>query len=274
MAKYKPGRLTTAEHEFIRQNIKTHTVDQIAEKLNKNPQSVKLWIKQNLGNSNAERKEIEAEQDLKERGYWKDLSVQFNEEELEMFSFHWKKLWSQFRDDVLHTEEIQIVDAIKLEIMMNRCLTAQNQNIEAAKELNDMIDKKKNDIVKNARNRKFVETQEQEIRDLEREIMTLIATRNAISKDYNQYHDKKNEILKNLKGTRDQRLRGQEEVKYNYSAIVKRIMEEPEFRREVGIEMEKMRLAIDVERNRLAAPHVYADGRVDRPLLTVETLDQ
>ena len=47
-----------------------------------------------------------------------------------MFEFHFKKMWSQFKDDVFHTEEMQIIDTIKLEILMNRILKSQRDNLE------------------------------------------------------------------------------------------------------------------------------------------------
>ena len=39
-------------------------------------------------------------------------------------------MWAQFKDDVFHTEEIQIVDTIKLEILMNRILTSQQESLQ------------------------------------------------------------------------------------------------------------------------------------------------
>ena len=54
----------------------------------------------------------QAEYDLKNRLYWKDLTQQFSPEELEMILFHWGRMISQFRDDVLPTGELQVLDAI------------------------------------------------------------------------------------------------------------------------------------------------------------------
>ena len=53
-------------------------------------------------------------------------------------------MWSQFREDVFHTEEIQIVDTIKLEILMNRCLKSQNENIKALSNMEQIIIEEKN----------------------------------------------------------------------------------------------------------------------------------
>lgn len=39
-----------------------------------------------------------------------------------------------------------------------------------------------------------------------------------------------------------------------------------------GIEMEKMRLAMNKERERLSALHKYDDGQIDQPFLTPDTV--
>ena len=48
-------------------------------------------------------------------------------------------MWAQFKDDVFHTEEIQIVDTIKLEILMNRILTSQQENMNQVDGLQAII---------------------------------------------------------------------------------------------------------------------------------------
>ena len=49
-------------------------------------------------------------------------------------------------------------------------------------------------------------------------------------------------------------------------------MSNPDTRRELGIEMEKMRLAMKEEEKRLSNYHQYEDGGVDQPFLTPDTV--
>ena len=42
--------------------------------------------------------------------------------------------------------------------------------------------------------------------------------------------------------------------------------------KEYGIEMEKMRMAMEKERDRLANLHQYEDGQIDQPFLTPDTV--
>jgi len=53
---------------------------------------------------------------------------------------------------------------------------------------------------------------------------------------------------------------------------MKKLIDDPELRKEVGMYMEKSRLAADAEYERLRKPHKYMDGNEDLPLLNAETL--
>ena len=47
------------------------------------------------------------------------------------------------RDDVLPTEELQIIDVIKLEILMNRALTSQQTNVRDIQRYEDLVTEEK-----------------------------------------------------------------------------------------------------------------------------------
>jgi len=121
----KKGRFTTDEMKFIEANAEVLSSIEIAKALDRDPESIRNWIGLKIGFSTKQKKEAEVANELKTKPYYKELFSQFSPEELEMFEFHFKKMWSQFKDDVFHTEEMQIVDTIKLEILMNRILRGQ-----------------------------------------------------------------------------------------------------------------------------------------------------
>ena len=268
----RSGRLDLAEQQYIKDNIKEMHYETIASILDRDPKSVKGWIEKNLGFSASDRKEVEAYNELKDKAYWRDLEEQFSEAELEMFVFHWKKMWSQFKDDVFHTEEIQIVDTIKLEILMNRCLRAQNENIKQVSELEGIVIGMKKDMAATSDPREKEEMW-RDVANLDRQTAVLIASREALSRDFKDLQTKKSSMIKDLKGTREQRIKAIEDSKQTFSALIKKIILDSEFRRDIGVEMEKMRLAMDKERERLSAAHTYEDGITDQPYLTPETVE-
>ena len=261
----RKGRLDLSEQKYIKDNIKDMSYENIATVLDRDPKSILEWIKQNVGINANDRKEVEALNELKQKAYWRDLEGQFTEDELEMFLFHWKKMWSQFREDVFHTEEIQIVDTIKLEILMNRCLKSQNENIKALYNMEQVIIEEKNqdkagidwDLVLN----------------LERQSAVLRASQEALSRDYKDLQTKKSAMIKDLKGTREQRIKAIEDSKITFSALIKKIILDGDFRHQAGTDMEKMRLAMDAERERLSAAHTFEDGSTDQPFLTSQTAE-
>ena len=124
----KKGRFSVDEMSFIEAQAEVLSPDIIAEKLDRDPVSIRDWIEKNVGFSASQKKEAAVANELKAKPYYRELSNQFSAEELEMFEFHFKKMWSQFKDDVFHTEEMQIIDTIKLELLMNRILKSQRDN--------------------------------------------------------------------------------------------------------------------------------------------------
>ena len=126
----KKGRFSKTEQEFIRENHKEMSIHGIATHLDRDPASIESYVNSKLGNTILEEREIEALRDLQNRSFWKDLQKQFSEHELQSLLYHWGRIITQFRDDVLPTEELQIIDAIKLEILMNRALIGQQTNMK------------------------------------------------------------------------------------------------------------------------------------------------
>ena len=262
----KKGRFSLEEMSFIEANAEVLSPESIAEKLDRDPVSIRDWIGKKVGFSASQKKEAVVANELKEKPYYKELSNQFSPEELEMFEFHFKKMWSQFRDDVFHTEEMQIIDTIKLEILMNRILKSQRSNQE------EIIIAER--LVREEKNRDKNQRDMDLIISLERQAAIIRASQETLSKDYKDLQARKATMLKDLKGTREQRVKAIEDSKLTYASLVKKIATDPQYRSELGIEMEKMRLAMENEKERLSEYMQYNDGQVDQPFLTSETVKE
>ena len=257
------GRFSKEEMEFIEANAEVLSPESIAQKLDRDPESIHDWIKKNVGFSKKQKKEAAVANELKEKPYYRELSGQFSSEELEMFEFHFKKMWSQFKDDVFHTEEMQIIDTIKLEILMNRILKSQRDNQQEIAIAERLVrDEKARD--KDQRDMDLVI-------NLERQVAIMRASQETLSKDYKDLQARKATMLKDLKGTREQRVKAIEDSKFTFASLVKKIATDPKFRNKIGVDMEKMRLAMENEKERLSEYMQYNDGQVDQPFLTPDT---
>ena len=259
----KKGRFTKTEQEFIKDNHREMSNLDIAAHLDRDPVSVQSYIKEKIGNATLDDREIEALHDLKSRPFWKDLEKQFSEEELQSLLYHWSRIITQFRDDVLPTEELQIIDAIKLEILMNRALIGQQTNMSSIREYEELVTIEKG---------KDLETQDKDhIYNLERQVAVCRAAQDSLTREYKDLQTKKASMLKDLKATREQRIKRLEDSKQTFIGWVRNLMTNPEVRREMGTNMEKMRLAMEVEKERLSEYHKYEDGNIDQPFLTPDS---
>ena len=259
MIENKRGPWSASEKQYIAEKCATTTAGEIAAHLKRNAEAVSKYILENHASSFTESAR-NAEYDVKKSPVWKDLERQFTKEELNMFLYHWGRIISQFRDDVYPTEEMQVIDTIKLEILMNRCLTQQQKSMDSIRNLEMLLLTEREKEDRNLA----------EIGNLERQIGILRAAQESLNSDFKDMLNRKNGILKEMKATRDARIKHLESNKHNFLSIIRRIAEDKEFRTRLGRDMEKMRLATQVEYERLSEYHVYSDGQADQPLLTPE----
>jgi hypothetical protein len=261
----KIGRLSKSDWDYIDANAENLSPEKIAENLGRTVESVEKYLKK-LGKSfnKHEAFAVQAEYDIKSRPYWKELKAQFSDDELELFLYHWKQIIAQFRKDVLATEELQIVDTIKLEVLMNRALREQQESMERVRALDAEIELEKA--------RDSDQQDKEMIFNLERQIASLRAAKESLSREFKDLQTKKAAMYKDLKATREQRIEKLESNKQTLSSLVNKILRNPDFYEQEGKALEKMRLAMEKEKERLSDYHEYADGTVDQPFLTPETI--
>ncbi len=258
----KRGRLSKDERRSIERLLPSNTVEDIAKELDRSVDSVEDYIKRELKVGLS--REEQAAYSLEDRPYYAELKLQFTAEELELFKYHWSRIISQFKDDVFPTEELQVVDVIKLEILMNRCLKGNKENIEQINTYDSMIQEERS-----------VDKDQQDIDyilNLERQVASLRAAQESLNKDYRELQSKKASMLREMKGTREQRIKRLEDSKQSFPSWVAQLLQNPELIKQYGIEMEKMRAAMDKEKDRLSNFHTYEDGTIDQPFLTPSTI--
>lgn len=269
----KKGRISKEEEKFIKDNLNLG-LDRISNALDRDPESVSEFIKKKVAKNEFDRpnwmgkpQELEqAQYDLTFRPYWHELKQQFTEDELKLFQYHWARIISQFKDDVIPTEELQVVDLIKLELLMNRALKYNKDNIEQIHALEHLI------LLERQRDPDQIDRDN--LFNMERQVASLKASQESLNKDYRELQTKKSSMLKEMKATREQRVKRLEDSKTNFVGWMTYLVNNPDVTVQYGLEMEKMRLAMDKERERLAEYHKYNDDMVDQPFLTPETVKE
>lgn len=264
----KRGQLSLTEESYIQENVHTLSADQIANNLNRHVGPIKRYISEN--NLLTDPEEKLAYQTLKDKlrskTFWSEITRQFDEEtgELEYFENTWVSLIKQFREDVLPAEELQIKQFITIDILINRSMKERKRHIAETEKLQKLVDQeyakeeKDRDIPKLAN----LETQ-------------LSFARNSIANYTNEYTKLLNEqqkISKDLKATREQRIKRIEDGKSSWVGLI-RMLEDEQIREKEGREMEILSMAAQQARNRLQQYHNYADKTIDIPLLTPEFME-
>ena len=257
----RKGRLSNDETQFITDNADNMGPEEIATALDRDPASTAMFIKRKLRLGLSEEEEVAYS--LEDRPYWSELKQQFTTEELDLVKYHWSRIIAQFRDDVFPTEEMQVVDVIKIEMLMNRSLKQNKETIDQINLLEKLLIQER-DVELEHRDRDY-------IMNLERQAATLRASQESLNRDYRDLQTKKSAMLKEMKGTREQRIKRLEDSKQSFTGWVAHLMQNPNIVKQYGLEMEKMKMAMNKEKERLSAFHKYDDGQVDQPFLTPET---
>lgn len=266
----KRGKLSIDEERYIRENVSELSIEQIADAINRTAKPVERFIiENNLGVSTFTEQQNNKTliTKLHSKTFWNEIVRQFDETtgELEYFENTWIGLIKQFREDVLPAEEMQIKQFITIDILINRSMKERKRHIQETERLQREVEQEyrlsedARDIAKLAN----LETQ-------------LSFARNSIANYTNEYTKLLNEqqkISKDLKATREQRIKRIEDGKSSWIGLI-RMLEDEEIREKEGREMEIMAMAVNNSKVKLRELYQYADENIDNPLLNCDTMEE
>lgn len=272
----KRGRMSKYEYQFIRDNVHHMDYLAIAKQLEREPDTIRRYIEDKLGMTisldvSQAPVSFVVQYDIEDEEFWPVLQHQFSPEELDIFKYQWDQIYAQFGGDVLPTEKLQIVDTIKLEILMNRNLREQRESAKSIERCEQelMMEKSKDDDVDPP-----IGQDKSTIFELEKQLSFYRSAQTALGKDYRELQTNKNKMFENIKGTRQQRIQRIESSSETFLKWMADLVNNPEKRKDLGRRMEKMRLAVLDEEIRLGAYHKYEDGNIDQPYLTPENVKE
>lgn len=262
----RQGAYSDEDKEFVRKNAVKMTVEEIAAKINRNPKSVKRFIRENGLDIRGpiEHQEF-AVANLMKSEDWKLIKERYTEAEQNRCVHQYKEIIAQFENVVKYTEILQILDYLHLDVELNRLAMSNRDIVEGIETIKNTVRKL---------HKKSVMTEEQ-LKDLARLEDTIAQKEITLDKILNQTNaliKQKGEIEKRLKVTRDQRLARVEQSNKTLAGMMTDLLSDPNKMRKVGIEMEKQRIATEIEMVRLGDLHQYADGQPDFPILTADTV--
>lgn len=265
----KRGQLSLSEQKHIRDHFKTSTVSEIAEYLNRSTAPIERFIEDNhllAGDENFDDDTNYLRHKLHKKTFWTEIQRQFDEDtgELEYFENTWINLIKQFREDVLPAEEMQIKQFITIDILINRSMKERKRHIADTERIQQMVDAE------------YLKAPE----DRDNSYLTNLETqlsfaRNSITSYTNEYTKllaEQQKIGKDLKATREQRIKRIEDGKSSWTGLL-RMLEDEKIREAEGRQMEIMRMSVNKHLEDLMDFHSYQDKSVDLPFLTPEAVE-
>jgi len=263
----KRGALSTEEMQFIRDNIQGMSIDLIAASLNRTQKPIERFITDNNLSFDPEENKTDEVLRIKlhAKTFWQEIERQFSEDtgELSYFENTWIGLVKQFREDVLPAEELQIKQYITIDILINRSMKERKRHIQETERLQREVDSiySQPESQRDAPRLANLETQ-------------LNFARNSIASYTNEYTkllSEQQKIGKDLKATREQRIKRIEDGKSSWVGLI-RMLEDELIREKEGKEMTILEMATRKAKEKLSENHQYEDGVVDQPFLTPESV--
>ena len=254
----KRGKLSVKEMDFIRQNCFNISIAEIAETLNRTPAPVQKFIdKENLKMRNMSDDE-HLLVGLRDRYYYKELQKQFGDPELIFFDY-----FKQFSEDVTHTEEMEILEVIRTEVLINRGMEDRQEILKNIDRLNKLIE--------DEMDKPAAVQDTQALASFQVQLGAAISSKSSYINEHEKLLTKKERLLKDLKGTREQRKRNADDAKTNFTSWLRQLSDK-DLRKKEGFDMEVHRVASEKAVERLSGYHEYEDGTVDQPVLNADTL--
>lgn len=288
--RFKRGKLSKEDKQFILTHYDLLTPKQIAIKLHRNMDSIRNFIVKQIGHvkpnedhlqpileeesddggetTNELKESVDIRNQLRAKPEYKQLREEFSLDELKIFEHKYVKFFQQLKENILPTEEVQLFKAIKFEILMHRAMKAQRileLNLIRLDKIADVLAKSVQENPDNQADKDNLTATNQTMTDMR------IAQGHKVRevRELNKEHEA---LLEALRASRQQRIERAENSKMSFIEIIKMLQDE-EFREREGRLTELTKLATQKEFERLAQPHMYADNVVDLPILSHETLD-
>lgn len=266
----KRGQLSLSEQKHIRDHFKKDSVEEIAEYLNRSVAPIERFIEDNhllAGEEESDEDTKYLRHKLHKKTFWSEIERQFDAEtgELKYFEDTWIGLIKQFREDVLPAEELQIKQFITIDILINRSMKERKRHIADTERIQKMVDDE------------YLKQEE----DRDNAYLTNLETqlsfaRNSITSYTNEYTKllaEQQKISKDLKATREQRIKRIEDGKSSWTGLL-RMLEDEKIREAEGRQMEIMNMSVKKHIDTLEEVHVYQDKSADMPFLTPEAMEK
>ncbi len=270
----KRGRLSDKEEAFIKEKAGTLSAEEIAKLLDRMPDTIQMYIDRVPAAERRPVTPVEAEklairQELRGSVRWSRLKQELTAEEILFFEEEYVKLMAQFKNNVLHSEETQVFDVIKFEILKSRNMIERRKAREDITRLEKMqetfLKKFDGDVSLMSDGERAFSL------SLDTQLQSAKAAEQNRTTEYVKLQERQDALMKSLRAVREQRIKEVEDANVSFLGVVKMIQDRGRQAVE-GRQMELMKRAQHAEHTSLGRPVTFDDGSDDNPILSADTV--
>lgn len=264
---FKEGRLSNEDRKFIVDNYEILTVEEISKELRRSPDTIRKHIDEYLRGQQAAGEITKVVvNDIKLQAFFPELMEQYSKRELQVIEFHWNSLIQQFREDVLHTEKMQILQFGETMVDISRIKKREKAAEEHITKLEVRL-AEFHEIPKDERQPNW----EMKVSAIDRQLADLRNTSRPVTEEKNKLIKQANDLLTALKATRNQRVNVATDARMDFVSLLK-VLADEKFRAGAVRHNHLMQLSAQLVRLKLYGDHHYIDGSYDKPILNSESV--
>lgn len=273
--KYKWGRISDEEARFIERTLPLSSYKDVAIQLNRRPETIRRWAQQNgISVDKVSRKKTVLE-DIKRDELFKQLNNILTEDEIVASHKIYLDICDQFGNDIKYTEKQEIIDFCVVSCLLNRELEKDSKlEILITKAEKQKIELKAQKDAKGDDEDDLEDEWMEQIDEVDIMLADLKEDQKAAKIRQDKLMDRKEKCRSAMDASRSSRKDELSHATKNFGALTEYLQKNPDYRRKVGIELEKMKLGVNAEWFRLSELYKYSDGSYDYPLLSSEVFEK
>lgn len=265
----KVGALSNEDQQTIVQLRHTHTMEEIAEQLDRTPAVVKKYLLQKGLYMEKTQEELDEEARLKlllyNLAYWPTIVASYDDEEIQLYENNWLSIIKQLNEDVSYTEHLYIQDWIILILERHRILSKKKESRDEIRALKAEIQKMKAAESDNPMDMAALESAKVTMAMLEGAEDHHISSLEKIQKEIKNISSK-------VRADRETR-RNVENSADTFWGYVAKLEDDAEFHSQESFRAEILRASMEKARNDAYENHEYIDKTVDRCILNHESIE-
>lgn len=266
------GPFSKAEITFLINSCKNHTIEEMAEHLNRSEDSIKKQLLSRGLYKEKTTAELEEEVIIKQQlwslAFWESIVNAYDDHEIVYFENNWVLFSKQFNLDMTYTECFHLKSLIQAEIEKNRIQSNQKDTRQRISSIKDTL--RKLEISKEAGTLDPME--QMEIVQYKSELALMEGAASGHVSNLDKLGKEIQELSKKLKGDRETRRQVETSADTYWGYVA--LLQDESYRQDETYKAELGRLAQKKAKDDLQSLTPFVDGTVDYPMLNAETMEK